>query len=165
MTTVDQEVTGAELRGFMRSWTTGVAVVTSSHLGLPTGCTVNAFTSVSLRPPLVLVSLAETSRTLAVITHRQVFGVNLLTARQTVLAARFASSASDRFVGLDYRTEHGVPLFTEALATMACTVDQTIAAADHVLVLGRPILPILLGGRQEAEPAVFFDGRYRSLSG
>jgi flavin reductase (DIM6/NTAB) family NADH-FMN oxidoreductase RutF len=155
-------VTGAELREFMRSWATGVAVVTSALAASPIGCTVNAFTSVSLDPPLLMISLAETSRTLAVITARQAFGVNLLAAHQDRLAARFAGAPGDRFAGVGYRMECGVPVLTGVLAAVVCAVVHTIPIGDHVLLFGRPLWR---GAATGADPAVFFGGRYRSCSG
>ncbi|WFE58739.1 flavin reductase family protein [Micromonospora sp. WMMD712] len=155
-------VGGPELREFMRNWATGVAVVTSRAAGHPVGCTVNAFTSVSLRPPLLLVSLARTSRTLAAITAEGGFAVNLLGRRQRALADRFATGVvEDRFAGVAYRALDGMPLLDGAMAAAVCAVTQLIAAADHVLVLGAPYWCEATG---DADPAVFLGGRYRTVS-
>ncbi|WP_063643007.1 flavin reductase family protein [Actinoplanes sp. N902-109] len=161
MTTAAWSVTeGAELRTFMRSWATGVAVVTGAVAGRAAGCTVNAFTSVSLDPPLLLVSLATTSRTLAAVETTGVFGVNLLTRRQARLADRFAAPLPDRFAGVAHRMVDGVPVLDGALAAATCTVARTIAVADHVLVLGTPVR---VGLRTDADPAVLFGGGYRAV--
>ncbi|WP_320068267.1 flavin reductase family protein [Micromonospora sp. RTGN7] len=155
-------VSGPELREFMRNWATGVAVVTSRLAGRPVGCTVNAFTSVSLRPPLLLVSLARTSRTLAAITAEGGFAVNLLDRRQRELADRFATAAAgDRFAGVAHRTVDGLPLLDGAMATAVCAVTQLIGAADHMLVLGSPYR---CQAGDDVDPAVFFGGRYRTVS-
>ena len=74
----ERTLTGADFRAFMRTWPTGVAVVTSTAGPEPVGCTVNTFTSVSLCPPLLLISLARHSGTLAAITRRESFGVNVI---------------------------------------------------------------------------------------
>jgi flavin reductase (DIM6/NTAB) family NADH-FMN oxidoreductase RutF len=162
VTIAQQAITGVELRDFMRSWTTGVAIVTTMAGLLPTGCTLNAFTSVSLDPPLVLVSLSERSRTLAAITERGSYGINLLGARQQHLAVRFASDLStDRFAGLDHHLVCGVPLLSDALATAVCTVEATTAIADHVLLVGRPVWSTTTDG---IDPVIFFGGRYRMLA-
>ncbi|MGC4806510.1 flavin reductase family protein [Micromonospora sp. DT233] len=154
-------VGGAELREFMRNWATGVAVVTSRLAGRPVGCTVNAFTSVSLRPPLLLVSLARTSHTLAAITAEDGFAVNLLQRRQRGLADRFASGAAeDRFAGVAHHTVDGLPLIDGAMAVAVCAVTQLVAAADHVLVLGSPYW---CQAGDDADPAIFFGGRYRAV--
>ncbi|MDI5942582.1 MULTISPECIES: flavin reductase family protein [Micromonospora] len=155
-------VGGPELREFMRSWATGVAVVTSRAAGHPVGCTVNAFTSVSLHPPLLLVSLARTSRTLAAITAEGGFAVNLLGRRQRALADRFATGAvEDRFAGVAHRALDGMPLLDGAMAAAVCAVTQLIAVADHVLVLGSPYW---CEATDDADPAVFLGGRYRTVS-
>ncbi|GAB3058337.1 flavin reductase family protein [Micromonospora schwarzwaldensis] len=154
-------VSGPLLREFMRNWATGVAVVTSRADGRPVGCTVNAFTSVSLSPPLLLVSLGRASRTLAALTAEGVFAVNLLNQRQCHLADQFAGSAPDRFAGVPHRDRDGLPLLDGALAVAVCTVTQVIGVADHALVLGTPYW---CESRAGAEPAVFFGGGYRAVS-
>jgi 3-hydroxy-9,10-secoandrosta-1,3,5(10)-triene-9,17-dione monooxygenase reductase component len=154
------EVTGSAFRRFMRNWATGIAIVTSSLGAEPVGCTVNAFTSVSLSPPLLLISLYGRSRTLAAIMARGAFGVNVLGYRQRDLVERFATGTGDRFAGLPHCWEFDVPLIEGAEASAVCAVERIIDAADHVLVLGRPRRYELSG---RGEPLIFFDGGYRSL--
>jgi flavin reductase (DIM6/NTAB) family NADH-FMN oxidoreductase RutF len=153
----------AEFREFMRSWATGVTVVTGLLDEHPAGCTVNAFTSVSLVPPLLLVSLAEHSRTLAAIRQRATFAVNLLSWRQRRLAAQFAAPDRDRFGGVAHRPVHGVPVLDRAMAVTVCELAQLVPVADHVLVIGRPLWCQRSEG---AEPVIFLGGRYqRSAAG
>lgn len=154
------EVTGSVLRRFMRNWATGIAVVTSSLGAQPVGCTVNAFTSVSLSPPLLLISLSGRSRTLAAIRAREAFGVNILGYRQRDLVERFATGTGDRFAGVPHRRELDVPVLDGVEASTVCAVERIIAAADHVLVLGRPRW---CEQRDTGEPLVFFHGSHRSL--
>lgn len=156
--------TGPALRRFMRRWPGGVAVVTSAvgaEMAEPVGCTVSAFISVSLCPPLVLVSLAEGSRTLAAIEQQGRFGVNVLAAAQDALATRFAAPTGDRFADVPYHWEHGVPVLEDTAAGAVCVVDRIVAAADHALVLGA-----LRHCRQDdtTRPVVFFAGSYYALS-
>jgi 3-hydroxy-9,10-secoandrosta-1,3,5(10)-triene-9,17-dione monooxygenase reductase component len=153
-------VTGPTFRHFMCSWATGVAVVTSSLGQRPVGCTVNAFTSVSLHPPLGLVSLSERSRTLAAISACDAFGLNLLAWRQCHLARQFATATDDRFAGVPFRLEHGVPVIEGAMAAAVFTLERVIVAADHVLVLGRPRW---CDCDDRPDPMIFFNGRYQAL--
>lgn len=153
-------VTGPDLRRFMRRWPGGVAVVTTAHEGRPAGCAVNSFISVSLRPPLVLVSLAERSRTLAAIGECRAFCVNVLARRQHRLAEHFATTPGDRFAGVPYRWEGGVPVLDGTVAAAVCTVERIISAADHALVLGAPRW---CAQDESAEPVVFFQGAYYVL--
>jgi 3-hydroxy-9,10-secoandrosta-1,3,5(10)-triene-9,17-dione monooxygenase reductase component len=127
-----------EFHRFMRAWATGIAVVTGHGAARPVGCTVTAVMSVSLRPPLLLVSLANESRTLAAIRYQGSFGVSLLAGDQAHLAEHFATAPGDRFARVPHHVVDGVPVLDEALATAACHVERVIAAADHTLVLGRP---------------------------
>lgn len=154
------ELTGPAFRGLMRSWATGIAVVTSSLGPEPVGCTVNAFTSVSLSPPLLLISLSGRSRTLAAIRAQDAFGVNVLGYRQRRLTERFATVAQDRFAGVPYRREFDIPVIEGAMASTVCAVERIIVAADHVLVLGRPRW---CGHEDAGEPLVYFDGGHRTL--
>ena len=123
-------------RDFMRCWPSGVVVVTAGPTRRPSGCTVSAFLSVSLDPPLLLVSLHEHSRTLAAIVGRGSFGVNVLAWPQAELAARFAGPQPDRFTGVAQRADQPVPLLRDALAVAVCDVHRLVPVADHVLVLG-----------------------------
>jgi flavin reductase (DIM6/NTAB) family NADH-FMN oxidoreductase RutF len=152
------QVEPAEFRQFMRSWATGVTVVTGLLDGRPAGCTVNAFTSVSLAPPLLLVSLAEHSGTLAAIRARAMFAVNLLSWRQRRLASQFAAPGRDRFGGVDFQLVHGVPVLAEATATTVCELTQLAPVADHLLVIGRPLC---CERAQDPDPVIFLGGRYQ----
>lgn len=160
----DQEtgVTGPAFRDFMRGWPGGVAVVTATGPDGPAGCTVTAFMSVSLDPPLALVSLSQRSRTLAAIAGQGAFGVSLLPWRERHLATRFAVRPGDRFAGVGYRLQHGVPLLNAAMAAAVCELDQVITAADHVLLLGRPRWCHSDGS---GEPAIFCSGSYSRPAG
>ncbi len=153
-------VTGQDLRSFMRRWPGGVAVVTSAAGQTPAGCTVNSFVSVSLRPPLVLVCLALSSRTLTAIGQCGVFGINVLAEGQRELAERFATGTGDRFAGLAFGWRLGVPVLDGSLATAVCRLERSIPAADHVMLLGRPLW---CASEDRFEPLVFASGSYWSL--
>jgi flavin reductase (DIM6/NTAB) family NADH-FMN oxidoreductase RutF len=153
-------VGGPAFRRFMRSWATGVAVVTSVA-GRPVGCTVNALLSVSLHPPLLLISLGEHSSTLAAVKASGRFAANLLGARQRQLAERFAAPVDDRFAGVAYRLAHGVPVIDGTVAATVCAVEQIVPAADHMLVLGRPLWCV---GQERPDPAIYFGGGYRTVA-
>jgi flavin reductase (DIM6/NTAB) family NADH-FMN oxidoreductase RutF len=152
-------LTGADFRAFMRTWPTGIAVVTSTAGQDPVGCTVNAFTSISLRPPLLMISLALRSGTLAAIRRRESFGVNVLGFAHRRLAARFATGG-DRFAGVPWSTHLGIPVLDAATAAAVCDVRQVVEVADHVLVFGSPCW---CAQRGEDDPLVFFDSAHRQL--
>ena len=133
-------INGVEFRDFMRHWPTGVAIVTTAGPNGPVGCTVNALMSLSVEPPLLVVSLGEESRTLQAIRRTDVFGASILAAAQRELSERFANCArEERFTGVELRVEHGVPLLAGAAAQMVCAVQQLEQVADHILVVGAPV--------------------------
>jgi flavin reductase (DIM6/NTAB) family NADH-FMN oxidoreductase RutF len=103
------------------------------------GTTANALTSVSLDPPLLLICLAHTSRTLAALRMSRAFGVNLLGAEAEDVARAFArSGASEAWDGVEHAAgPSGSPLFARAHAAIECEVDDVHTAGDHDIVLGR----------------------------
>lgn len=150
-------------RDLMAGWPTGVAVVTGADGARPLGCTVTALASVSAEPPLLLVSLAARSRTLAAAERTGVFGLCVLSAAQRHLARAFAAGdPTARFAGVPYRWTLGVPLLHGTAACAVCAVRDTIAVADHVLVLGSPRWH---AGDPGAEPVIWYRRAPHVLSG
>lgn len=101
----------------------------------PHGATVSAFASLSMDPPMLLVSLQETSRLLALLTPGSHLGVNVLAAHQRDLALRFASRREDRFGDLDWVPRDGSPALAGAHAWVGTRVARLVPAGDHTLVL------------------------------
>lgn len=123
-----------------RSLAAGVAVVTTDGPYGPAGMTVSSIMAVSLTPPLLLVSLAKASGTLAALRESGRFAVNLLGDGQQAIAARFATGrpAWVKFAGVrlvDSGT--GPPVIDRVLAAATCEVVWVRPAGDHTLVLGQ----------------------------
>jgi flavin reductase (DIM6/NTAB) family NADH-FMN oxidoreductase RutF len=123
--------------------------------------------SVSLDPPLVLVSLREGSRMDDLLDEQPLWGVSVLAESQRHIAGRFAMKGriSDRLLFEDIPyvrgTVSGAPLVGGALATLECRTEQRVTAGDHTLVIGRVLtasVPSADGG-----PLAYFRGRYRQL--
>lgn len=140
---------------------TGVTIVTARDGGgAPCGLTANAFTSVSLDPPLVLVCIDRRSRTRACVLAAQAFAVNVLAAEQEAWARRFAARTGDRFAGLRLTAARtGAPILDGVLAWLDCVVERTVEIGDHTVVVGH----VLAGHAREGAPLVFFRGRYGTL--
>jgi flavin reductase (DIM6/NTAB) family NADH-FMN oxidoreductase RutF len=153
------------LRRAMRQWTTGVTVVTTELDGRRHGMTVNAFTSVSLEPPLVLVSLERTTRTHGLVEGSGRFGVTILAQDQQELSDRFAgriSDLADRFTGLETDTlVSGVPFIRGGLAYLDCKVVQRHPAGTHTLFIGE-VIAVQSDGEEES-PLVYLNRAYRKL--
>ena len=152
-------ISARALRDTLGTFPTGVTIVTAPG---PAGLTTNAFTSVSLDPPLVLVCFEESSRTLPAVLEAGRFAVNVLRADQGELAALFASKrvAREKFAEVTHTEEHGVPVLDGALAWLACDVDRAVPAGDHTIVLGAVTA---LDADEGGEPLLFFRGRYSEL--
>lgn len=150
-------------RDFMRHWPTGVAIVTTTGERGPVGCTVNALMSLSVEPPLLLVSLCEHSRTLEAIRRTDRFGASVLGSNQGELSHRFAHRPpEERFRGLSLDMRHGVPLIAGAAAQAVCAVWDTSPCADHVLVVGAPIWQSVDPDRG---PLLLHRGSHRRVTG
>ncbi|MFF0451353.1 flavin reductase family protein [Streptomyces sp. NPDC004609] len=119
---------------------TGVVVVTTADGGQLYGSTVNAFTSLTLEPPQVLVCLAATSRTRSAIERSGVFAVNVLAADQAATARLFASKDPDKFARTDHRTGAvGAPLLTGTVARFECRLAGTQRNHSHWMLIGRVV--------------------------
>jgi flavin reductase (DIM6/NTAB) family NADH-FMN oxidoreductase RutF len=140
---------------------TGVAFITAAPDGEPAGLIVNSLTSVSLEPPLVSFSPSRDSLTWSRMRRPGRFGVNLLGRQHERFAMRAAPAGADRFAGLDWEPgPGGVPLLTDALASLKCEIVAEHPAGDHWIIVGRVddlrIPPI-------TEPLVFFAGAFRTV--
>jgi 3-hydroxy-9,10-secoandrosta-1,3,5(10)-triene-9,17-dione monooxygenase reductase component len=123
--------------------------------------TANAVSSLSLEPPLMLVSFALTARTLASVRHSGRFGVHFLAHEQEELAARFASKLPEaqKFEGLEWEERDGVPALDGCLAGIACEVRDLLPGGDHVIGVGE----VTSLWTHDGDPLVFYRGGYWSL--
>jgi len=148
----------------MRAWTTGVAIVTAAHDGRQHGMTVSSFTSISLDPPLIAISLQTSSQTQALVIRAQAFGVTILAADQQDLSERFAGRAGnddERLDGLQTETlVTGAPFIAGGLAFLDCRVRQTIRAGMNTLFVAE-VVAVSEDDRQS--PLVYHDRAYRQL--
>ncbi|MDR3082787.1 MAG: flavin reductase family protein [Streptomyces sp.] len=168
-------VSNDEFRAAMSRLASGVVLVTAQEPALApdgpsgedVGMTATAFMSVSLDPPLVLVSLREGSRMDDLLAEQPTWAVSVLSESQRHIAGRFAMKGriSDRLLFEDIPYVRGKvsgsPLVGGALATLECRTEQRVPAGDHTLVIGRVLaarLPSADGG-----PLMYFRGRYRHL--
>lgn len=150
-----------DFRQLMSCWCTGVAVVTSASGRAAVGCTVNAITSVSLEPPLLLIGLAAQSRTLAVIQQERRLGISLLSAQQVSLARQFAQGEpAERFAGVACQWTDGIPLLSDAVVATVCVTERLLPVADHLLVVAQPVW---WGRMSRHRPLVSYGSSYWSL--
>ena len=146
------------LRDAFGCFMTGVTVVTTVDSdGKPQGFTANSFSSVSLDPPLLLVSLANSSRNLDTFSKGAGFAVNILAEGQKDISGTFARPSDDRFANVYWKKGPvGHPVIAGVSAWFDCTLEQAIPAGDHTILIGR------VGGF-EATPAAglgYYRGAY-----
>lgn len=158
----------AELRDVLRFWTTGVAIVSSHFEEITHGMTVNSFTSLSLEPPLVMVSLEKITRTHGLVKNAGVFGVSILAEDQKELSNRFAgreSELSNRFDNVtSFKLETGSPLLSEAIAFFDCRVATTHDAGTHTIFISEVLVAGVNPGNEKRKPLVYFNRNYRDLA-
>jgi flavin reductase (DIM6/NTAB) family NADH-FMN oxidoreductase RutF len=140
---------------------TGVAVLTTrASDGTPHGLTVNAFCSLSLDPPLVLVAIDRICSVLETFEKSAHFAINFLSAEQQNLSIRFSELPEGRFTGVSWTPgSEGAPLMEGAIGSVECRTTQVIDAGDHRALIGE-VIAATVG---EGEPLVFFRSGYTAL--
>ena len=169
---------------------TGVTVVTTQCEGKPAGITVNAFSSVSLEPPLVLVCIDLISNTLPFIRESGAFAINILTNEQEHLSRCFATASEERFENFCHASFHtaatGSPIIDDVLAFIDTRIVAEYPGGDHVIFLGEvmamgteghvafareadeanaTLFGVHNGGTAEDKsPLAYYRGKYRHLA-
>ncbi len=168
----DPRATEEEFRSAMSRLAEGVALLAAHDpeegvAGEDVGMTATAFMSVSLDPPIALVSVRTGSRMDEVLERRPLWAVSVLGEEQRRIAGRFAMRGrlSDRLLfadlGPDRGAATGAPLVPDALAVIECRTHRRITAGDHTLVLGDVLTAATPG--PGGRPLLHFRGRYHPL--
>jgi flavin reductase (DIM6/NTAB) family NADH-FMN oxidoreductase RutF len=148
----------------MRQWTTGVSIVCSQHDNFVHGMTVNSFSSVSLDPPIISVTLAKHTRTLHLVQESGKFTVSILSFDQQSIADRFAGKIpedDDRFHGLETNIlPSGLITLRHALAWLECKVRSQIPFENSTLLLADVLYASI---NQAGRPLVYHNRGYYSL--
>ncbi len=114
-----------------------VTVITTTVDGVPHGSTVSAFASLSITPPMVFLALDNRGSLVDRIRSTRRFGVNVLAADQAAVAMRFATPGiPDRFEGLAWHDDHGLPRLDQTVAWLRCDDVTFAAGGDHTVLLG-----------------------------
>ena len=156
------EVTPQEFRAALGRFSSGVTVITVETLsGHVHGMTASSFCSVSLRPPLVLVCVDHLAETYLHIQERGHFGVSILKEEHEALSEFFADPERNpdaaRRLDIHYKQmKSGIPVLTDALASLDCSVVQAHAAGDHTIFVGEVKEVSVADG----SPLLYFRGRY-----
>ena len=164
MTSLNSSLLG-DLRSAMRAWSAGVSIVTASYEGNIHGMTVNSFTSISLEPAMITVSLQKNTRTFEYVSKAQAFGLTILSSEQADISDLFAGrkpEVRDRFEGLQTETLiTGAPLIVGGLAWLDCRVVQTYDAGTNTLFISEVVAA---RGTGAGVPLLYHNREYWSLS-
>jgi flavin reductase (DIM6/NTAB) family NADH-FMN oxidoreductase RutF len=152
------------LRRTMRQWATGVTIVTARSGDQRHGMTVSSFTSVSLDPPLVLISLADNARTAELIRKARAFGVTILSEDQQEISNAFAGrvpDSEDRFAGVETEAlRGGAPFIKGGLAYLDCRLVAEYPAGTSNLFVGEVIDA---QANEGPKPLLYFNRDYKDL--
>ena len=158
-------LSSAEFRQAMGCFATGVTIVTVDLDGDVHGMTANAFASVSLDPPLLLVCVDHSARTHAHLHAKNRFGINILAEDQRLISEYYSQPVyshdrAEAEAGARFdRTTHGTPILHGALAYVECRLQSTQDAGDHTVFIAEVEHVVVRDG----EPLLFFRGVYRKI--
>lgn len=132
----NQDLDPGRLRAAFGVFPTGVVAVAAEVDGALVGLAASSFTSVSLDPALISVSLARTSKTWPALRRAGHVGITVLADSQDVVCRQLAGPVADRFEGVAHAVnEGGAVTLDEGLARFDCTIYREVEAGDHILVL------------------------------
>ena len=145
------------LRAVHRKFPTGVTIVTTLEETTPVGLAVNAFSSVSLDPPLVLFCVGKSTQTHPRLFAGDTVGVNILAHDQQPVADRFALSGGDKFDAVEWTlSERGAPHLAGCAARLEGVIETRIAAPTHTIFITR-----VTGAETfDHEPLIYLGGAY-----
>lgn len=143
-------------RRALGSFATGVCLITAPDGDGAAAITVNSFTSVSLKPRLILWCLDDRSDRYAAFATAAVFGVNVLSATQQTVSSRFAQPGVWQVEADALARLEGVPVLNAGLARLACRTHERITLGDHLVVVGE----VLGFAADDGDGLTYFRGRY-----
>lgn len=147
-----------EFRQTLGRWASGVTIITAtSPEGERRGMTASAFLSVSLEPPLILVSVDHKATMSQALKDADRFGVSVLSAAQRDLSNHFARRGGD--LDVPWVDFEGLPLIGGAIAQLVCRKEREVEAGDHTLFFGE----IEYSRYTDDDPLLYFRGQYHEL--
>lgn len=153
MTTPDLDL----MKQVNRQFVTGVTVVTTMDDETPRGLAVNAFSSISLEPPTVMVCVQRTSSTHDCLFRARHLAINILSTDQMDVVSTFAGKAADKFADIAWSpAPYGSPLIAGSSAQMEVEIRERLQASTHTVFVGR----VVHAEVTEAAPMVYSAGQF-----
>lgn len=152
-----------EFRNTLGTFATGVTIITiKDEKGEYIGLTANAFSSLSLDPPLILVCIDKKSYSLPAFEKGCPFVVNILSEEQENDCWTFAKKGADKFANAQYElSSDGVPILNANLSSLICNVHEVLEGGDHIIVTG---LVKEIARDEDKQPLLFYKGKILTLS-
>lgn len=147
-----------EFRNCMGRFATGVTIITTEVDGQAHGMTANGFMSVSLEPPLVLISLGNKARLNGLLPQSRRFGVSVLSEKQETLSRHFAGRPVEGLV-IPFVRKNDMPVLEGVVACLVAGVVDVFPAGDHTLYLGQ----VEHLEWRDDRPLLFYAGQYHQL--
>ena len=149
------------LRNVLGHFATGVTVITTQDKNAnPSGLTANAFTSLSLNPPLALICVDKKAQCYSCFDESKIFAINFLNEDQETISRRFATRGADKFAHIEWhRSQNGFALIDGAIGYIECKIVQSHDGGDHTIYIGE----IVSATAAEGRPLLFFKGKYHRL--
>ncbi len=146
-----------QLRCALRSFPTGVTVITAEVDGRQYGLTISAFTSVSLDPPTVLFCVNQRAHTHEYLVQAERVGISILSGDQEAIALTFATAGADKFASVDWqRGAGGSPLIAGAAARLQARVVDRHSVGTHTVFIAR----VESVECENGDPLVYFQQRF-----
>ena len=157
-------INNIEFRNAMGHFATGVTVVTVSNgQGGIGGLTANAFSSLSLDPPLVLICVDKLSQARVLIENEKAFTIHFLGDDQEETAISFAQHGPNKAYGVIWEvSERGIPRLTEYMVALECQLESEFEGGDHIIIIGR-VLDIFIH-KTKRPPLTYYKGQINSLA-
>ncbi len=152
-----------EFRAALGLFPTGVAVVTAAGADgdARVGMTITSFNSVSLDPPLVLFSIANSALSLPLLQGAPMYSINVLGEQHQDISTRFATGKGDKWSQTVIDHHDGLPFtLADSIVSFQCVPYAQYDGGDHVIFVGRVLR---IHQKQTATPLVFFGGSYACL--
>ena len=150
-----------EFRSALSQFATGVTVITTlDDEGLPHSMTANAFSSICLDPPTVMVCIAHGTHTFGYLEKTGRFGVNILKQEQQELGAYFAKRPEDRAGDVEYgysEADDGLPILDGSMVFFSCEVMGAHVYGDHTIYVGEVKQ---MRQNESGAPLMFFASRW-----
>ena len=158
-------IDGKEFRTALGRFATGVTVVTAKTPTEARGMTANAFSSLSLDPPLVLVCYDNKASSLKLVQEAKKFAINFLAEEQKSTSDWFAGKgrdAEDQFADIPHEIgENGSPVLTGNVGVLECDLHEELPGGDHTIVVGRVTRVVL--EEEVRAPLLFYGSAYRKM--